>query len=1184
MNRLYLALSFSLLFVWGAMAQTAISGVINQYTPVNDIVVDCLSRIEVEDTTGFRRGEPALLIQMQGAEISPNNDDGFGRILSLRNTGKYERILIDSVGPQHIFFEKTLLNDYAPQIGSVQLITIPTYTDATVTDTLRPKPWDGSTGGVLILEVQNTLSLQAPIIASTLGFRGGIARSNLPNDCSWLNGQSRQYYSFDSWRGALKGEGLALYIQGREAGRGPQANGGGGGNDHNSGGGGGGNAHAGGQGGENNEPSTFGCKGRFPGKGGYDLLQNADFLFMGGGGGAGHGNNNSSTDGGNGGGIIILVAGTIQANNQTIASNGASVPETTGDGAGGGGAAGTIALLSNNLLGFPRIELNGGDGGDVNNNNNERCFGPGGGGSPGFLMTHSTIVITDYDLRSRAGQAGRSYNSSSCNAGNNNAESSTDIARLLRRDELPISTTRAMPTVMAAPDTIRICENEMGNWQLSVTGFGLNFQWQWNQGNGWENIPSDAIHLSNGPEVSLQQVPLSFDGTQYRLQVTDLCGQRATSTATILRVSPRPSAGFSSIINGTTVVFTDTSSNANNFTWDFGDGTFSNTQNPTHDYGGNGQYIVQLIAMNSCGADTISSVITIDVLPAPTAAFSASPLSGCTPLQVQFNDLSGPSIQTRNWQFPGGTPNTSTDPNPLITYSAAGAYDVFLQVENTSGTDEIQQLTYITVQDKPSADFSFSENFLTLDFSNSSTGATSYQWDFGDGQSSNEIAPTHTYANGGQFTIQLIASNPCGNDTSVQIINLPTVSAPTASFSSDVTQGCVPLQVQFTDLSGPGVQTRNWQFPGGTPGTSTERNPLVTYATAGTYDVILEVSNTAGSDAIQLLGYISVQDKPNADFSYNLNFRTLDFNNNTTNATSYRWNFGDGQTSIEAAPTHTYASGGLYTVQLIATNNCGNDTSIQIIDLPSVAAPTASFSSTGTQGCSPLTVTFTDNSSPDILQRVWYFDGGTPATSTEASPTVIFSDPGTYGVELEVTNSAGTNVLQRLDYVAVEPSPMAAFDYSLQGDTLILTNLSSDAQDFRWSFGDGNSSTEIDPVHIYNSGGLFRVTLVAKNQWCSSVISVEIPVLVTATLEAPEKEKAPFVFPNPTNGELWIQWPGLDREEKLYRLYSTSGQLIREAPGTAPLDQMDLNNLGKGVYLLEMQSGKQVWWEKVILQ
>ena len=138
-------------------------------------------------------------------------------------------------------------------------------------------------------------------------------------------------------------------------------------------------------------------------------------------------------------------------------------------------------------------------------------------------------------------------------------------------------------------------------------------------------------------------------------------------------------------------------------------------------------------------------------------------------------------------------------------------------------------------------------------------------------------------------------------------------------------------------------------------------NPTVIYATPGTYDVTLIVTNTAGADTVTLSNYIMVQPLPTAGFNSSVNGSTASFTNTSVNATSYSWDFGDNNTSNDPNPIHTYATDGTYTVTLQATNNCGTVTftGTVVIETP----PSANFSANTTSGCDPLTVQFMNQSS-----------------------------------------------------------------------------------------------------------------------------------------------------------------------------------------------------------------------------
>ncbi len=375
---------------------TEISGVVNSYHKVVDVIT-AKSCVRLNNTTGLSNNDKVMLIQMKGADISLTNNSAFGNITSLNNAGNYEINQICNVIGDSVFLSYTILNNYTPD-GKVQLVRIPVYTDVLVTDSLKAAPWDNATGlgGVLSIQVDGTLTLDAPVSASGAGFKGG---SFVTSSGSCFSNTFTSYYyngnNTSPQNGAFKGEGIVDLMASQSGGRGPAANGGGGGNNHNNSGAGGSNLTNGGDGGGNS--STTGCTGDIHGLGGNLLSSNSgQKIYLGGGGGAGHANNTTvSSGGGNGGGIIFLQAGTIESNDQTILSNGKTGGNTTGDGASGGGAGGTIIMNVGNYSGNLSIEAIGGRGG---NENNElilnRCYADGGGGSGGAIYFNDVPTIS----------------------------------------------------------------------------------------------------------------------------------------------------------------------------------------------------------------------------------------------------------------------------------------------------------------------------------------------------------------------------------------------------------------------------------------------------------------------------------------------------------------------------------------------------------------------------------------------------------------------------------------------------------------------------------------------------------------------------------------------------------------------------------------------------------------------
>ncbi len=936
MKKRYLLL-FAAILSGQALAQDALSGIINHYAAVEAIDY-CDNTLTVSDTAGFAPGQALLLIQMQGAEINTDNASSFGNVTALGSAGLYERARILEVNGMAIKLEKALINTY-DLAGAVQIVSMPAYEQAVVTGTLTAKAWDGSTGGLLAFSATQ-LTLQADIDVSGKGFRGGSAALDYTGDCNFLSNFNSYAYDEGSIRGGKKGEGVSAAPASSSRGRGAQANGGGGGNDHNAGGGGGANVSAGGLGGENDNPSFFGCKGFYPGIGGKALPALPERLFLGGGGGAGHGNNDVATDGGNGGGIVLIEWGSAINSGGAIRANGLSALQSNGDGGGGGGAGGTIAIAGI-LTDFPGIliEARGGNGGNANNTNTAQCFGPGGGGAGGRLLINpGSITFPVLD----GGQAGLSINSTECGTGANGALAGAegnheDFIGIPEGMELNLP-----PTVQIETPSITVCQGAAAQLQAQVSGFGLSLQWQVDMGNGFESIQPGPIFSHPDSNVLLiNEVAAAMENYSFRLAVMSNCFETVYSPAVTINTPPAPVAGFTFSVDQLSVQFDNLSTNADAYFWTFGDGSSSTAFEPAHTYPGAGSYNATLTVINTICQDSasLSLVVTIEAL--PIAAFEASPATGCAPLTVNFTNLSQ-DADNYFWFFNGGTPLSSTAPNPQVVYNSPGVYDVFLLASNGLGTDTIILEHFIEVLPAPQAAFSASVNGLSASFSNQSANATAYTWFFGDGWSSMMAQPSHTYAGSGLYTVQLIARSDCGADTASMVLAIGAPPAPDFSTLTSST-GCAPLTANFVDESAGAYDSLLWAFPGGTPASSTEENPQVTYPLPGQYDVQLTLYSAFGPQTLSSPQYITVYARPEPDFDFEVNGLTVSFSNFSTDATTYVWNFGDGQSSQEAEPVHTYAAPGMYNVTLNASNGPCSKAVGQTVVIQSTQAAEASL-------------------------------------------------------------------------------------------------------------------------------------------------------------------------------------------------------------------------------------------------
>ncbi|MCK6693268.1 MAG: PKD domain-containing protein [Thermoanaerobaculia bacterium] len=244
--------------------------------------------------------------------------------------------------------------------------------------------------------------------------------------------------------------------------------------------------------------------------------------------------------------------------------------------------------------------------------------------------------------------------------------------------------------------------------------------------------------------------------------------------------------------------------------------------------------------------------------------------------------------------------------------------------------------TIIKYNAAPTATFTWSAQGGNVDFKNTSTGAVSWHWDFGDGIFSNEEHPQHTYTTDGTYTVRLRVANACGTvlTTSQTVTIILPPSPPVAGFTATPTTGCTPLSVQF-DANSSGATAWQWIFNGGTPATSTDQNPTVTYTAPGTYTVTLTVSNTAGTDSLTQTNYITVNTPPTADFTLNANGFNVTLNNQSVNAISYVWDAPGGTLSNSTAvnPTVTYTGPGTYKVTLTASNACGTGAAMQSVTI-----------------------------------------------------------------------------------------------------------------------------------------------------------------------------------------------------------------------------------------------------------
>jgi PKD repeat protein len=393
-----------------------------------------------------------------------------------------------------------------------------------------------------------------------------------------------------------------------------------------------------------------------------------------------------------------------------------------------------------------------------------------------------------------------------------------------------------------------------------------------------------------------------------------------------------------------------------------------------------------------------------------------------------------------------------------------------------------------------------------------------------------------------------------------------TAVAPNAEFTFQDNGGG---QVEFNDLSFNNPTSWLWNFGDGN--TSTQQNPTHTYVSDGIYTVCLTASNENGSDQTCQQVNVVISSAPVADFIYQdmggglLNFTDV----STNNPTSWLWGFGDGSTSTEQNPSHTFAATGTYTVCLTATNSAGSDQTCQEVMTAVVAAPAAGFTFED-QGQGAFA--FTDASTNDPTSWLWDFGDGN--TSTMQNPSHTFAATGSYTVCLTATNSAGSDQTCQEVMTMVVVAPAAGFTFEDQGQgAFAFTDASTnDPTSWLWDFGDGNTSTMQNPSHTFGATGSYTVCLTATNSAGSDEICQEVAVVVTSTY-ALEREYGFRLYPNPASTGIQLEFKLTGRQPLLIRFHNALGQQVHATQLNGD-HYIDMQAWPVGTYFFSVSSEK----------
>ncbi len=543
------------------------------------------------------------------------------------------------------------------------------------------------------------------------------------------------------------------------------------------------------------------------------------------------------------------------------------------------------------------------------------------------------------------------------------------------------------------------------------------------------NVPVQFTDLSSVISGTITGWQWTFDGSNTDLNQNPTYTFNTTGTHSInltvssslgcsyfinrnIYVNPLPAAAFTSSTQCLfdQVVFTDASSvlggNINNWSWNFGDTTFSVLQNPVHLYDTSGVFDVSLIATSDSGC-VASVTIPTTVYPPPIAGFSF--IGNCSNFNVNFTDTSSiNNLPITSWHWNFGNGQTSNIQNPQISYADSGTYQVQLIVgASTNCTDTITQMVPVT-NAFPGFNYSYNCVDYHVLFTDTSevlgAAISTWYWSFGDGNTSNNQNPTYLYSDTGSYNVELIISTPYCTDTTSQNIRINTLFT-----NFNYTYNCQSYSVNFSDQSiFSGFGPSNWQWNFGDGNTGTSQNPLHQYADTGVYNVQL-IAQTSANCVDTISSTVSIFNvKANFSVLNSCIYDSVRFTDITNYShgviSSWKWNFGDSFTSTLQNPSHLFQTNGTFNASMIIQTAEGCiDTIIKPITI--YPSPVASFTVSALEYQVESQITFTD-ASTGAGSWNWNF-GDNFGTSTNQKPTYAYLYPGNYMVSEVVKNEFG---------------------------------------------------------------------------------------------------------------------------------------------------------------------------------
>lgn len=492
---------------------------------------------------------------------------------------------------------------------------------------------------------------------------------------------------------------------------------------------------------------------------------------------------------------------------------------------------------------------------------------------------------------------------------------------------------------------------------------------------------------------------------------------------------------------------------------------------------------------HNCSA---SDAMTLSVVAMPTASFTHTAIA-CVNANTSFTNAST-NATDYEWSF--GNSSNSIDQSPTTMYTAAGIYNIMLTAYNSLGCSH-SITSEIEIIGVPHAQFTLSATDgcspLSVSFTNNSTGQyTSHAWDLG-GTPSSSVTPNstnfETALTDTEYEITLTVSNTCGSHSESHDINVH--PQPHAAFTTDLSSLCSPVTTVFANTSQGNPDSFYWDLGDGDHSTDAVPSPKVYITEDDSEDFLIKMYayNSCGSDSTESLvtvlpNTVNINLIPNVPVGCSPLF--IEFNNFTTGATNYNFDFDDGDFSTLTNPNHIFEDAGIYNVIFYANDGCSFDTTIVAIEV--LQSPTIVATVDETEACPFEELHFHSSTTGNIQSIDWDFGDGQNETASD--PIHAYAFGNNYFISATATDANGCPAVSSLAF-EVHPQPSISMNLSaLEGCSplnICSENSTTNATSYNWNFGNGFTSSSQDACQEYvNTSGLnvgYVISLEAVNEF-----------------------------------------------------------------------------------------------------